>query len=231
MPKSKLIVANWKSNKNREGAARWIREFGSEGRGQRVKVVICPAFPSVSIVSDFLKEKKIDNVFLGVQDISQFQAGAYTGAVSAQNLVGFDVSYAIIGHSERRRYFNETVQIVAQKIGQCLENDIQPILCLDGDQIQQQAMVLDEKIFDQLIIAYEPIEFIGTGKSQSIKEVLAVVRRIRQAFGQVKVLYGGSVDEISAATYLLSDELDGVLVGGASLDVDRFGKIVGMDNH
>ena len=126
----KYVIANWKSNKSRGEAENWMDGFEnikvqSASQQTDVKTIICPPMPSLMFVSNkLLDREKFANVHLGVQDISPFPAGKYTGAVSARNLDGFGVAYAIVGHSERRQFFHETHQDVANKVAQCVDNGI-----------------------------------------------------------------------------------------------------------
>lgn len=217
---SKLIVANWKSNKTPSLAKEWLREFSATSLTDSATVVVAPAFSLVPVVYDNLYSP----LKLAAQDVSPFPMGSYTGAVNAQQLKSTGVEYVILGHSERRRYFHETHADVAAKLQQAINNNLQPILCLDEEYIDQQADALESTDIPNLVIAYEPLAAIGTGKNAPADKVAAVIGKIRQVFGQVPVIYGGSVDERSVAEYLLIS--DGVLVGSASLDPVQFKKIV-----
>lgn len=226
----KLYVANWKSNKTREEVEQWINDFDEQRKVSAIignddnTIVLCPPMPSLMFVSNRLIDRKLHHsVYLGVQDVSPYPAGSYTGAVSTQNLDGFDVKYAIIGHSERRKYFHETSQEIANKVDQCLEAGITPIVCVDRDQIDEQARKIDESKRKHIIVAYEPVEYIGTGTAQKGEEVLEVVAEVRKAFGKdSQVLYGGSVNPENIEEFKSQVEIDGFLVGSASLDVDKF---------
>lgn len=222
----RLIVANWKSHKTLTEAIDWMKQFRSfvethQSRFEKPgapQVVIAPPYPFLYQVAELLTG--LPNVSVGVQDTSPFPAGKYTGAVSARNLEGLPITHAIVGHSERRRYFHETNQEVANKIDLLIEAGITPIVCVDQPYIDSQAYVIDKKIKAQCVIAYEPIESIGTGLSQEVAKVLPIVEEIKVAFGNVPIIYGGSVDLENIDAYLLA--MDGVLVGGASLEVEGF---------
>lgn len=222
----KLIIANWKSNKTFEGVQKWMEaDTAWNTNTDTVDIVIAPPFPTLLYVSNkLLDRKKFPNVFLGVQDLSSYPAGKYTGAVSGQNLEGFHVIYAILGHSERRRYFHETDKDVALKIEQALSHGIKPVVCVDEEYIESQARQIDDVVLKKCIVAYEPIEAIGSGVAEDVGHVKKVVEKIRNVFGEVPVIYGGSVDDMNVNEYLLVT--DGVLVGTASLDPEMFGRIL-----
>lgn len=217
----RLLVANWKSNKNLSEVTDWLDEFEQLLRESGIDLssasspsaVICPPFPFVSLVSESVSLLK--GVSLGVQDISPYPAGSYTGAVSVRNLSEFGVTHAIVGHSERREYFGETDNTVANKVELLLEAGMTPIVCVDAAYIESQSKVIDAQLRQKCVVAYEPVESIGTGMSQEVAKVLPVVSQIKEAWGNVPVLYGGSISPENVAAYYLA--CDGVLVGGASL--------------
>lgn len=218
----KYIIANLKSNKSRAEMDDWLNRLTMGS--QASSVIICPPLPSLMMVADYLVDHSFNNVFLGVQDISPWSAGAYTGAVSARNLEGFKVKYAIVGHSERRHYFHETNQDVANKVSQCLENGITPIVCVDADYVQSQANAIKTEELARCLVAYEPLTAIGSGENQPVAEVEPIIRQIRQVFGIQSVIYGGSVNPDNVADYL--QVTDGVLVGTDSLDAGVFSQLV-----
>lgn len=221
----KYIIANWKSHKSREEVEKWLDGYQEKlinvGENQ---VVIAPPMPALMFVSNRLLQPELRHTKLGVQDLSPFPAGAYTGAVSARNLEGFKVSYAILGHSERRRYFHETHQEVANKVDQALSAGIKPIVCVDDEYITEQAAAIPAEQRSKCLVAYEDLAAIGTGKNTDLKQVQENFSVIRDAFGQVPLIYGGSVNSSNVSEYLA--HCDGVLVGTASLDVDDFLAVV-----
>lgn len=221
----KLVVANWKSNKNNGEVIDWLDGYqAKQTTNHNATVVICPAFTAVSTVWEKLKLFREKTPFLGVQDISSFPAGRYTGAISVKNLEGFDVKYAIVGHSERRRYFGESHQAVANKVVQCVENGITPIVCVDDEYIRQQSVAIESKYYSKCVVAYEELGAIGTGNNEPLDHVSKVIDLIRSSFDGASVLYGGSVDKDNIKGYL--EITDGVLVGTASLDPDHFAQLV-----
>ena len=187
-------------------------------KSETADVVLAPPFVFIDQVSQSIKD--FSHLKLAVQDLSPYPAGSYTGAISAVNLKGFQVEYAIIGHSERRRWFHETNNDLALKTEQALTNKLIPIICVDGKNMASLAAKLEEKVWQQCIIAYEPVDAIGTGMGQDISLVRQAIAQIKTHFGQVKILYGGSVDERNINEYLLLT--DGVLIGNNSLAVDNF---------
>lgn len=216
---SKLLIANWKSNKTPQLATDWCNSFSAK-IPEGTTVVVAPSFSLLSTVERSLP----DSVLLGAQDVSQMPMGSYTGAINAQQLQAHDVSYVLVGHSERRKYFHETNQDVALKIQQLVTNNLIPVLCLDEEYIDSQADALESRDIPGLVVAYEPLAAIGSGNNAPVDEVTRVAEKIKQTFGDVPIIYGGSVDERSVREYLMVT--DGVLVGGASLDAAQFAKVV-----
>jgi len=220
----KLIIANWKSNKTITEATDWVETFLQQERRSNRQYVLCPAYPLLSFVVDI----QASGVEVGVQDLSPFGAGAYTGEVAGYSLQQLGVTYALLGHSERRKYFHESSQLVAQKVEQALDFGITPIICVDREQIQEQAALLQRDQSAKVIVAYEPVHAISTfgGHEDPIETTLEAIQQIKDAFGEnVPVLYGGSVDPENSLTYLEQDSIAGALVGGASLDPLAFAKL------
>lgn len=218
---SKLVVANWKSHKTLDEARTWLQLFQAKAHlfPSQAEIVLCPPFPFLSTLHHSL----VPEVALGVQDISPFPAGAYTGAISAHNLNDMGITYALVGHSERRRYFHETHQDVANKVDQAVQNGMRPIVCVDQPYMRAQASAIKPELLAACVVAYEPLEAIGTGDNQPADQVKAIVTEIQQVFGRVPIIYGGSVTSQNALEYLTVT--DGVLVGGRSLDPEEFSQI------
>jgi triosephosphate isomerase len=246
----KLIAANWKMNCDLKESEILIRELTSVISKyilSKVDLVICPPFTSFNIVSKFIKESTIK---LGAQNMFYESEGAFTGEVSAKMLKSAECEYVIIGHSERRKFFFESDESVNKKIKQALKFNLKPILCV-GERIEER----DDGIFDsvieaqlercledftdqdisELIIAYEPIWAIGTGKNASpgiASEMHIFIRSyIENKFSNsiaenVKILYGGSVNEKNSSELLSEKDIDGLLIGGASLNAAVFNEIV-----
>lgn len=211
----RYFIANWKANKYLNEALQWIDKFlTSPLRSDHVKVVLCPPYPLIIPLKEKIKHTK--NVYLGAQDISSFESGSYTGEVTAKSLLGL-VDYVIVGHSERRKYFNENYETLFKKTHLAKKYGIEPIFCLRDakDQIPD----------DVKMLAYEPVYSIGTGKNEDLQKTLEVKNKLNLKESMV-FLYGGSVNKNNASSYLDSPEIDGFLVGGASLDPTEFFKII-----
>ncbi len=210
----KYILGNWKANKNFLEVKQWIYTFQREYHAhENVTLGIFPPFPFISYVQGKLKDCR--NVFVGAQTLSSFEKGSYTGEVTATTLEGV-AAYSIIGHSERRKSFGETDAGFAEKVKQCLAHTIIPVYC-----------VRDEK--DSIpngvtFVAYEPVEAIGTGQNEPPEQTVAMKKKMNLPKNCV-FIYGGSVNEKNAADYFATGEIDGFLIGKASLDPVQFIKI------
>lgn len=211
----------------------WLVEFRKEYESvvalgnQRYDVVLCPAFPFVMQVGDWIEKTDLQwRVSLGLQNVSPYGAGSYTGEVSGENLVDLHVKFAIVGHSERRKYFKESSLDVSKRVESCLEEGITPIVCVDRFEIEQQADFIDRKHYSQIIVAYEPVEHIGTGIAEDVNEVLKAMDEVRRAFPKAQVIYGGSINPDNVDQFAPHDEIEGFLVGGASLSVQQFVQIL-----
>lgn len=211
----KYLVANWKANKNLTETRQWLETFSNNYQEkENVTVIIAPPFPFLQVVAD--EAKPFKNLFVAAQDLSEFEEGSYTGEVTARSLQGL-ADYVILGHSERRKHFNETDEIIAKKIELARKYQLKTILCLRG--------TTDKFVKGIEMIAYEPVEAIGTGENTPLENVL----QLRSSFelnNSVKFLYGGSVTDQNVSQYLNSDQIDGLLIGGVSLDAERLSRII-----
>lgn len=216
MKKNIWIIANWKSNKTIAEGLDWISQVGSQiSKNDQLKVVVCPTF---SALSEAKKAVTVGNfpLMIGSQDLSPFGIGAYTGEEPAQVLSQL-VDLAILGHSERRQNFGETDEMVAKKVGQALANNITPLVCVqDGQTPVPQGCPL---------AAYEPIFAIGTGNPDTLENANNVAAKLKQSYGDLEVLYGGSVTSDNVESFIAQENINGVLVGGASLEAEEFIKI------
>jgi triosephosphate isomerase len=239
------IAANWKMNKTVAEAADFIDALLPRIAATQNDVVICPPFLALSEV---VERSRGSAVTVAAQNMHQAESGAFTGEVSAAMLVEADVSAVILGHSERRQYFGETDEALAEKVPVALAAGLTPILCVGESDEQREAGRTEEVVGGQLradlagveagklaevVIAYEPIWAIGTGKTATAEQAQEVCAFIRGAIAElggdgeaVRILYGGSVKPANAAELLALPDVDGALVGGASLDPNDFAAIV-----
>jgi len=247
MRDKKLIAGNWKMNLTMQEASLYLHELSNRVKSHRnVEVVLAPTMLTLQSLSLQVDHRQFK---LAAQNLYWRDNGAFTGEVSARQLHGI-VQYAIIGHSERRYVFHESDKEVRSKVQAAIRNDIKPILCVgetaseraDGethdvlhDQIVGGLANVTSEEFDRITIAYEPVWAIGTGNNASPHDVKAAEKairsQIRHLYGEgasesFRLLYGGSVTKESAADYLAIDGIDGLLIGGASLDAEAFSTIV-----
>jgi len=237
----KLIAGNWKMNGTAESAHALIQDIltGIEKNKAVLDVcdfTVCPPYLHLQIVKDAINAIDAD-VELGAQDCANFDNGAYTGNISAPMLRDFGCSYVILGHSERRQYHGETDKIVAEKAAKAHEMGLVSIICV-GEKEDERAAGYEEDVVegqlkgslpasataDNTVIAYEPVWAIGTGKTATPDDVAAMHRFIREKlkeqledFSRMRILYGGSVKPDNAATLFKVPDVDGALIGGASL--------------
>lgn len=247
--REKLIAGNWKMNNDIEESLKLVESFKSMSKDfdDRVTVLVCPPFTSLFSVKEALKGY---NIKIGAQNMHYEDKGAYTGEVSPIMLKNMGVEYVIIGHSERRQYFNEVDESVNKKLKAALEYDIIPIVCVGETLVQREQGIEKETVKNQIVkafeniehnnakkivVAYEPIWAIGTGKTATSKEANDMAAYIRSCIAEIydnqiaqtiAIQYGGSVNGINANEILNQEDIDGALVGGASLKADEFLKII-----
>lgn len=242
----KMIAGNWKMHKTVSEAVELAEDIVMETNGTLNEVVIFPPFTALETVADAIDGK---HVGYGAQDLHWEDKGAFTGAVSGAMIADICAEYVLVGHSERRTIFGENEKIVASKIIAAYRNGLKPMLCVGENLAEREAGKTARKInmqlksalrvitaedAENLVVAYEPIWAIGSGKAATPEDALEVCTLIREKIGKiftpdiarkVRILYGGSVNEKNAASFNLSG-IDGVLVGGASLKADTFAAIV-----
>jgi len=245
-----VIAGNWKMYKDVAETAEFVyglkTALGSVSAN--VTVVICPPFTSLSTAATLIKDTRIR---LGAQNMSEHDEGAYTGEVSWKMLKSAGCEYVIVGHSERRQYFGETNELINRKAKKALANGLRPIICV-GETLEEREAGMMEKVvgtqvrgvlqgivapdMEKVIIAYEPVWAIGTGKTATpvqAEEVHLLIRNLvsgmfgRSVAGDLVIQYGGSVKPDNAAELLSQTDIDGALVGGACLKVDSFSAIIG----
>lgn len=221
-----LIVANWKANKNIQETTGWVSQAKLELESIKdVDVVICPPFTSIPTLNQLLAGSSIK---IGAQNVSDHSNGAFTGEVSAELLSGL-VSYCIVGHSERRRLYNEKESDISEKINQLLGFKITPVLCVSDisqmDQYLQVSPTFQENS-EKIIFVYEPPSAISGGGDyhpETPEEADNNAKKIGEKLGKkVATLYGGSVSETTVASFLAKENITGVLVGKASLEPKSF---------
>ena len=237
----KIIAGNWKMNGKLENLLE-IKKISNEFAQSKIEIIICPPFTLLSAASEFAK-----NVYLGAQNLHPESEGAFTGEISAEMLVDLGVKYSIIGHSERRNEHNETNEIVARKVKISLEKKLQTIICIGETELQRKENstleILEQQLlgslennlnFENLIVAYEPIWAIGTGLIPEVSEISKIHDFIRvrlvELYGSnasnIPLLYGGSVNGSNAPEIFKINNVNGALVGGASLSFEKFAPII-----
>lgn len=233
----KIIIGNWKMNKDANETKTFMDQFNNIKFNPRANLDFGIAVPSINI--PIVAILKRPGFILSSQDISQFDKGAHTGDVSAGMLKTFGVTYAIIGHSERRTNHHETDEEVNLKAKQALRNGITPIICV-GESLNDYEKNMSKEIirsqllkstlgldFSKIVIAYEPIWAIGTGKTATAQYAQEMCQYIRSlTSNDLRIQYGGSVTPENINELLSQPDIDGALVGGASLDVDSFIKLI-----
>ena len=247
----KIIIGNWKLNLDHLEAIQLFQKLNyslNTDIDEKISIVVAPSHTSLRSIQTIIDADKL-NIFLSSQDVSMFNDGAYTGEVSAHQLAKLNISYCIVGHSERRQHFNETDEFVNVKINNLINKEITPIICFgesndqrtEGNymdfllnQIENSTKGLRKDKVDEIIFAYEPIWAIGTGQNASLQDIVEVISKVKEFISKksffneekIKFIYGGSVSPDNSYEILNSKIIDGALVGGASLDVDKFIKII-----
>ena len=213
--KNKLLAANWKSNKTKFEAKDWLVEISNYEVPTGLEVVIFPPFTLLDIISGYVRVNSMP-FKIGAQDISPFDSGAFTGEISARQIKEF-ADYVLIGHSERRINFGESDEMVRKKVERAIAQELKPIVC-----ISDLSQVANLKFDQELTIAYEPLEAIGTGKPQDPDSVEFMANQIRAKMNATRIIYGGSVNADNLRDYVNLDGIEGALVGGGSLNSSSF---------
>ena len=242
-----IIAGNWKMNKTPAEAEELVKALVPLVADAEAEVVVCPPFVCLDAVGKVIKGT---NIKLGAQNVHFEKSGAFTGEISADMLLAMGVEYVIIGHSERRQYFGETDCTVNKRARAALAAGLKPIICVGESLEERENGITDELVgmqtklalkeieaeqLEQLVIAYEPIWAIGTGKTATAQEANATIGAIRRAIAQVyseeaaqkvRIQYGGSMNPKNASELMAQSEIDGGLIGGASLKAEDFSKVV-----
>ncbi|MEG2191938.1 MAG: triose-phosphate isomerase [Oscillospiraceae bacterium] len=246
-----VIAGNWKMNKNAQETSALIEKMGQVVKAQGCKVLLCVPFINIPCAVEAAKGSCIE---IGAQNCHWEKSGAFTGEISADMLKSFGIKYAIIGHSERRQYFGESDESVNKRAKACLANGISPIICVGENLSQRENNITNDIIKVQItnalceisgkdmgdvIIAYEPIWAIGTGKTASSEQAQEICCYIRslvcKLYGDeiaqgLTIQYGGSMNAANAKELLSMEDIDGGLIGGASLKAEDFAQIVAAAN-
>lgn len=246
-----IMAANWKMYKTHFEAIRFVEELRNRLTDEdysRCEVVICPPFTAIRSVQTTIDGDQLP-IALGAQDFHWEESGAFTGEVSPVMLSKLGVRYVIVGHSERREYFGETDETVNLKVKAALAQELTPIMCIGETLEEREAGSTDDKVSRQVaaglsgvpreqlpgvVIAYEPIWAIGTGRtasSEDAQETISTIRGALRGIGReaaetIRIQYGGSVKAGNIAAMMAQPDIDGALVGGASLDPQEFARIV-----
>lgn len=242
-----IIAGNWKLNKTPSQTVELIRQIRPLVQNARCEIVVCPTTASLFAAKEALAGS---NIRLGAQNVFFEDSGAYTGEIDADSLLELGVQYVIIGHSERRQYFGETDQTVNKKTVKALEKRLRPIVCV-GEALEQRQLGVTEEVIrlqtrlalagvsagclEDIIIAYEPVWAIGTGMTATPAQANDTIRQIRKVVAElytteaaqaVRIQYGGSMNGGNAAELMSMSDIDGGLIGGTSLKVEDFAKVV-----
>ena len=242
---SKLIVANLKMNMTLQDVAQYIQYINNiDFNPKQNEIIICPSYIYIPYLNSNIKFK------VGSQDVSVNDKGSFTGEVSASQLKSEKVKYSLVGHSDRRKNFGETENIINKKIRQCINNNIKPIVCI-GESKEERLMMKTEQVLrrsildlfkdfnkeelSDVIIAYEPVWSIGTGITPTINEIEETAYYIKDLVKSaykvdIRVLYGGSISLSDIHKFVNINNIDGYLIGGASMDAEEFSKIVEFIN-
>ncbi|MFA6296629.1 MAG: triose-phosphate isomerase [Patescibacteria group bacterium] len=246
--RNKLIVGNWKMNLTLEEARRLTLDIrqGLTNLSEKVEVAVCPSFVHLANVHYQLPS----SIKLGSQNVFWKSNGAYTGEISCDQLLDLGCSYVIVGHSERRKNLRETDDMVNDKVLECMQKGLKPIICVGETNDEKEKNMTEEKVTQQvelalegvkskdvinITIAYEPIWAIGNSNPAEPSDAQAVISRIRDILKNnysekesemIKILYGGSVNPQNIASFVLEKDIDGALVGGASIKANEFVGIV-----
>jgi triosephosphate isomerase len=243
-----VIAGNWKMNKTIVESVSLVKELKDFVRGIKgVDIVVCPSFTSLWVVKEIINGT---NIHLGAQNMYWETKGAFTGETSSLMLKDVGCEYVILGHSERRQYFKEASEEVAKKTKAALSVNLTPIVCV-GENLEERESGKTESIIEQeikalfpkidstlaarIIVAYEPIWAIGTGRSSSSQDANLIIKFIRELFSseygskvteRIRILYGGSVNPKNISEFINESDIDGALVGGVSLHALSFSQIV-----
>lgn len=252
--KKNIFVANWKMNLTIAETEELTEKLSQELRtivNEKTEIILCPAFPALDNLSAILKKENPSDFKIGAQDVFWEEKGAFTGEVSVKMLKEAECQYVIVGHSERRKNLGETDEMVNKKVKILLKNDLTPIVCVGETFEERQKGIRDVVVAREtaaamdgvnlfgnkkIFIAYEPVWVIGTGQAVEPEDAEHSHRMIREALFEIfpvdivekhfQIIYGGSIDGKNIKDFLERENIDGVLVGGASLKTEEFVKMI-----
>jgi triosephosphate isomerase (TIM) len=249
--KAVIIAGNWKMYKTNIEAAEYIKKLKAKGVGDKTRVLLAVPFTAISTAAE---EAKGSHIEIGAQNMNDASEGAFTGEVAAKMLLDAGASFVILGHSERRRYFKEDNAFIHRKVQRAVREGLKAILCVGESYDEREAGKSAEVIHKQLsecleglqegdisrlLIAYEPLWAIGTGvnatpslveeEHQKIRKMLT--EKFGEEAGKIPLLYGGSVNPSNTSAYIEEADVDGLLVGGASLNLDTFDQIINYSTN
>ncbi len=243
-----IVAGNWKMNKDYSQGRNLVKDIVANIQSPDVTIILCTPF--IHLYNAHVKTNDIAMLFIGAQNCHQEESGAFTGEVSASMIKSTGAQYVILGHSERRAYFNESDELIGQKVKTAIANDLHPIFCcgeslevreskkhkaLVEEQVKNALFHLSAEDFSKIVIAYEPVWAIGTGKTASPEQAQEMHQHIRKLIEKkygdkiadaTSILYGGSVKPANAKEIFAKADVDGGLIGGASLKADDFIAII-----
>jgi len=219
------VIANWKCHKSSADGRRWLDDFAGKYRQHAdLEVIIAPSFVSIESIAVHLDSLGLVNVHLAGQDISPFPMGSYTGAIAADMLRGM-AKYVVVGHSERRRYFHETNQDIANKVSEAADANLIPIVCVDSSFALSQLAALADTDCEHMLVAYTPVDALNFKIPESPPKVRDSVEHIRQMYSEWPVIYGGALLPGNVKEYFDISSLSGVFIGSSSLEAETFAGI------
>lgn len=221
----RYIVGNWKCSKTFVEAVRWFDDFARKYRpADNLQVIISPPMIWLKSLADQLKSLGLSGVTLAAQDVSGFPPGSYTGAIAADMLTGI-ADYALVGHSERRRYFHETSLDVTNKVSEAIDAGIKPIVCVEKSYAMSQLTSLGDMETEQMIIAYSPVDAMSYREPEAVEKVEEAARFISGIHPYRPIIYGGAIGPDNAHRYASIPGIAGLIAGAASLDAESFNEI------